>query len=105
MAQKTKRRRKREPVAPISWVLMGIGTLSIILYFIFVFSGASGTMLRIISGFSFILMIACIVSFILGIRQFSHPGFATLSKVLSILIPAAGMALWIFTYFFGILAG
>lgn len=105
MAKKNNRRRKKDPITPLSIIIMSLSGVSIILFFIFIFSGTKGLALRIISGLSVIFMILCIAAFILGVRQFIKTGFATLSKVLAVVLPAVAAALWLVTYLFGILIG
>lgn len=100
-----KRRRKREPVSPLSIVVFLVSGLSIILYFVFIFSGAKGTALRVMAGLSVIMMLSCVVAGIYGIRQFSRAGFATLSRLLAIILPSIAAAIWLVTYLVGILAG
>lgn len=105
MAKRNKRKRNREPVTPITLAIISLSLASIIIFFIFIFSGAKGMVLRIISGLSVIFMVLCIAAFILGVRQFIKTGFATLSKALAVVLPAIAAALWLVTYLFGILIG
>lgn len=105
MAKRSSRRRKRDPISPLSIAILSVSSVSIILFIIFIFSGAKGTALRVISGLSVILMISCIVSLIMGIRQFMKAEFVSFSKVLSCIMPAIAAALWLVTYFFGIIIG
>lgn len=78
-----------------------------ILYLVLLISGAGeqSKVIRWLGGASFLMMIADIVFFVFGVKDFSETSYGTLSRVLAVLVPGLAAAIFILVYMTGILVG
>ncbi|MDD6194831.1 MAG: hypothetical protein PUB19_08030 [Lachnospiraceae bacterium] len=102
-----RRYREKKPLSTESIVASVVGGVSILFYlFTLLFvAGTEGTVANVFGGVSVLAMIVTIVALVQGAKVRKNDNFDKVSRVLGVVVPALGAALWVILYMIGILMG
>lgn len=92
----------------ISSIVTGlIGSISVVFFILFLAlsAGSGGNIGRVITGFSFLIMIIGFFAMGYGIRFFRDKNFSGISRWFGLIMPIAGSVLWLGLYLVGLLFG
>ncbi len=97
----------KRPASRVSIATTVVGAVCLFIFLVFFLSAQAGFSIasKALAGIGVISAALCLVSGVKGIEPFRDTSYDILSRWAGIIVPFAGFAAWIITYFIGIIFG